>query len=204
MNARLFWNERYSQPDYAYGIEPNDFLKDFLGVFPDKGRILCPGEGEGRNAVFLAKNGHEVCAVDFSSVGQEKALKLAEENRVSINYVVADINDFDFGEARWDAVVSIFAHTDPDTRRRTLQNALKALKTGGVFVLEAYHPKQIALRYGTGGPRDIEWLVSLEDLVPCFSGQQIIHQLETERTVHEGHAHSGKAFVTQFICRKVS
>lgn len=204
MNARQFWNDRYSQPDYAYGVEPNDFLKASLDFFPDRARVLCPGEGEGRNAVFLARSGHEVHAVDFSSAGQEKALKLAEENHVSIDYTVSDINDFDFGQTRWDAIVSIFAHTDPDTRRRTLQKSLNALKTGGVFVMEAYHPEQIARGYGTGGPKDIEWTVSLDDLVPCFAGQKIIHQLETERAVHEGHAHSGRAFVTQFICRKIS
>jgi SAM-dependent methyltransferase len=199
MNVQ-FWNERYSQPEYVYGTEPNTFLKSSVHHFPKTGRVLCLAEGEGRNALFLAKQGYDVCAVDLSSAGKEKTEKLASDNGVSIDYIVSDLNDFDFGENKWDAIVSISAHTDPVTRKRIYQESLKALKENGIFILESYHPKQ--LEYGTGGPGDIEWLVSLDDLLPYFSTQRIVHQAEVERDVNEGIFHTGKAFVTQFICQK--
>ena len=197
-----FWNERYGQPEYVYGIEPNAFLKSSISHFSKTGRVLCLAEGEGRNALFLSKQGYDVCAVDISSAGKEKAEKLALDNGVSIEYIVSDVNDYDFGEHKWDVIVSIFAHTDPATRKRVYQKALKSLKENGIFILESYHPNQ--LKYGTGGPKDIEWLVSLDDLIPHFPKQQIIHQIETERDVSEGAFHTGKAFVTQFIFKKTS
>jgi SAM-dependent methyltransferase len=202
MGAELFWNERYSQPGYGYGVEPNVFLKSSIDHFPRTGRVLCLGEGEGRNALFLAKQGYDVCAVDISSAGKEKAEKLASNHGVSFEYIVSDVNDYDFGGNKWDAIVSIFAHTDPVTRKRVYQKSLKALKVNGIFVLESYHPNQ--LKYGTGGPKDIEWLVSLDDIIPHFPKQQIIHQVEIERDVSEGTFHTGKAFVTQIICKKIS
>lgn len=197
-----FWDERYSQPEYVYGTQPNDFLKASISHLPKTGRVLCLGEGEGRNAVFLAGHGLTVCAVDISSAGKEKAERLAADNGVSIEYIVTDVNDFDFGENKWDAIVSIFAHTDPETRRRTLPKALKALKPDGVFIMEAYNPEQI--KYGTGGPQDPSWMVALDELLSVFKNQDILHQCEKERDVHEGTCHTGKAFVTQFICKKTA
>lgn len=202
MSTQLFWNERYGQSGYAYGIEPNTFLKSSVSYFPKTGSVLSLGEGEGRNALFLSKQGYKVCAVDISSAGKEKAEKLAAENGVSFDYIVSDVNDFDFGVKKWDIIVSIFSHTDPVTRKQTYQKSLKALKENGIFILESYHPEQ--LKYGTGGPKDIEWLVSLNDLTPYFSYGEIIHQVETEREVREGMFHTGKAFVTQFIYKNIS
>jgi SAM-dependent methyltransferase len=195
-----FWNERYGQEAYAYGTEPNSFLKSSLHHFPKTGRVLCLAEGEGRNALFLAKQGYAVCAVDMSSAGKEKAAKLASDHGVSFDYIVSNLSDYDFGENKWDMIVSISAHTDPATRKGVYQKSLKALKKGGIFILESYHPKQ--LQYGTGGPKDIEWLVSLDDLFSHFPKEQVIHQAELERDVNEGAFHTGKAFVTQFIWRK--
>ncbi|MDT7043614.1 class I SAM-dependent methyltransferase [Candidatus Nitronereus thalassa] len=197
-----FWNERYSQPEYVYGTDPNTFLQASISHFPTTGCVLCLAEGEGRNALFLAQQGYEVWAVDISASGKEKAEKLAREHGVSFEYIVANVNDFDFGEKTWDVIVSISAHTDPNTRKRVYRKSLKGLKENGIFILESYHPKQ--LQYETGGPKNVEWLVTLNDLIPYFSGQQIIHQRETERDVREGTFHTGKAFVTQFICKKIS
>lgn len=138
-----FWNERYSQPEYIYGTDPNTFLQSSISHFPKTGRVLCLAEGEGRNALFLSQQGYEVCAVDLSVSGKEKAEKLALEHGVSIEYVVANVNDYDFGEDRWDVIVSISAHTDPVTRKRVYHKTLKALKENGIFILESYHPKQL-------------------------------------------------------------
>lgn len=202
MDARTFWNERFSQPGYAYGTEPNAFLRSAITHLPKAGRVLCLGEGEGRNAVFLARQGYEVSAIDLSAAGRDKALALAAANEVSIDYTVTNVNDYDFGIDRWDAIVSIFAHTDAQTRQRVYRHTLAALKPGGLFIIESYHPRQ--LQYTTGGPKDITWLVALDDLRHYFPDQQILHQSEAERDVTEGSAHTGKAFVTQFIFKKMA
>lgn len=202
MNPKDFWNARYEQADYMYGTAPNDFLAASLPHFPDKARVLCLAEGEGRNAVFLAKQGFDVHAFDISDAGQAKANRLAQEHGVPLTYTVCDVNDFDFGQDQWDAIVSISAHTDPDTRRKTLKKALAGLKQGGIFLLEAYHPNQIEQGYNTGGPKQTDWLVTLAELQEAFAGQNIRHQAALEREVHEGQHHTGKAFVTQFICAK--
>jgi len=203
MSAKI-WNERYEREEYVYGTEPNNFLEKSVHHFPKKGRVLCLAEGEGRNALFLTKNGYHVCATDISTAGQKKAKKLAQSHGLSFEYIVADINDFDIGENQWDMIVSIYAHTSSETRHKTLQKILTGLKNGGIFLLEAYHPNQLTQKYETGGPNDIDWLVSLDELTLHFSGHEILVQNETERYVSEGIFHTGKAFITQFICKKAS
>lgn len=145
-----------------------------------------------------------MCGIDISVEGQKKARRLAADHGVSFDYIVCDVNDFDFGDQQWDMIVSIFAHTDPQTRRKTLGRVAGALKENGVFVLEAYHPRQLTEHYKTGGPQDVSWQVALDELMPYFSRFEILHQAEKVRVVHEGSAHTGEAFVTQFIVRKKS
>ena len=113
--SNTFWDDRYRGDTYAYGTEPNDFLRaeaHRIGVGP----VLCLAEGEGRNAVFLASLGHRVTAVDFSAEGLRKAARLARDRGVEIELVEADLATFDLGEAAWSGIVSIFAHTPPAIR----------------------------------------------------------------------------------------
>ncbi len=203
MDIKSQWNERYSRQNYVYGTEPNTFLQSVTGCLEIPSNILCLAEGEGRNAVFLAAQGHHVAAVDISSAGYEKALRLARENDVLIAYTVSDINHYDFGTETLDAIVSIFAHTDPETLSNTWKKAAAGLKRGGYFILEAYHPRQIKDGYASGGPKDISWLVTLNDLKTAFKGFEILHGEEIERDVTEGSLHTGQAYVTQFIARKL-
>ncbi|GAA4437433.1 class I SAM-dependent methyltransferase [Bremerella cremea] len=200
MDTQSFWNERFGQSEYIYGKEPNAFLKASAFYFPPSGKVLCLAEGEGRNGLFLAQEGHQVSAVDLSTEGKRKAEQLAAENNVTIDYTISDLNDFDYGVERWDAIVSIFAHIDSASRRSIYPRLVEALKPGGVFLLEAYHPRQ--LEYGTGGPKDVDMLVTLESLRLCFQGMQIPHQAELERNVMEGTFHTGNAYVTQFVASK--
>ena len=102
------WDQRYSADEYIYGKDPNEFLAKAVDNIP-KGKVLCLAEGEGRNAVFLAQHGYEVVAVDSSSVGLEKANKLAQERGVTIQTIVTDLAHFDIEPDSWDGVVSIFA-----------------------------------------------------------------------------------------------
>ena len=111
------WDQRYSETGFAYGEAPNDFIKSEYVRIPRGGQVLCLAEGEGRNAVFLAEKGYSVTAVDISPVGLKKAEQLARKRGVKITTVVSDLANFDFGDKRWDGIVSIFAHTPPDVRK---------------------------------------------------------------------------------------
>ena len=194
-----FWDRRFGAHEYVYGTEPNDFLFDNAPHIPP-GRVLCLGEGEGRNAVFLAGRGHPVTAVDFSREGQRKALALAARRAVAIGYVVSDLQDYEPDEGAFSGVVSIFCHLPPRIRREVYRRAAAALQPGGVIIVEAYSPAQLAL--GTGGPKDPAMLVRLDDLRAELPGLEEIVARETQRDVHEGTLHGGRSAVTQLVARR--
>ena len=193
------WDERYGTEEYAYGKAPNDFLKAKYNVIP-KGKVLSLAEGEGRNAVFLAKQGYSVTAVDASQVGLNKAGKLAEENGVAIELVHADLAEFDIGENRWDGIISIFCPLPSALRKEVHKKVVAGLKPGGVFLLEAYTPDQ--LRYGTGGGKSADAMTSRESLILELAGLNLIHLVELERNVVEGIYHTGLGAVVQAIAVK--
>ncbi|MDZ7371331.1 MAG: class I SAM-dependent methyltransferase [candidate division KSB1 bacterium] len=190
------WDERYSREDYVYGREPNEFLVQVQPHIP-MGRVLCLGEGEGRNAVFLAGRGYEVTAVDLSPVGLAKAERLAAESGVKIRTIVADLSDFFIEPRAWQGIVSIFCHLEPALRRRVHRACAEGLAEGGALVLEAFTPEQ--LRYGTGGPKSLELLYSLKDLYEDFPELNfLIGQEKVCRRV-EGLGHTGDAAVVQVL-----
>jgi len=193
------WNERYSAPGFAYGTEPNDFLRSVADRIPP-GPVLCLAEGQGRNAVYLASHGHEVLAVDQSPIGLQRAQELAASGGVTLTTEVADLANFEIGKAKWSGIVAIFAHLRPDLRARVFAAAVDGLAPGGAFVLEAYRPKQI--EYGTGGPREVSLLMSLDALRSELAGLRIEHGVETEREIHEGEYHHGQSAVVQVLAFK--
>lgn len=194
------WDEKYSVNEYVYGTTPNDFLFSMTDRLK-KGRVLCLAEGEGRNAVYLAKNGFVAVAVDSSRVGLQKANRLALENDVSIETVLTDLADFTITENSWDSIVSIFCHLPPDLRKHVHEGVATGLKTGGTFLLEAYTPAQ--LEFGTGGPSSAALMMDLVSLRSELKGLRVLHGLETVRNVHEGRSHSGKAAVVQILAEKL-
>ncbi len=193
------WDERYDSEQYAYGKQPNDFLAQQYQQLP-KGNVISLAEGEGRNAVFLAKMGYSVTAVDGSKVGLEKAAKLAIEHNVNIELIHADLAEFDFGEAKWDAVVSIYCPLPSAVRSAVYKRAVKGLKPGGVFLLEAYTPEQI--NYNTGGGPSADTKTSKNDLEDDLTGLSFVHLEELKREVFEGSYHTGLASVLQAIAKK--
>ncbi|MEM8862481.1 MAG: class I SAM-dependent methyltransferase [Chloroflexota bacterium] len=193
------WDERYSKDEYVYGKDPNDFLAQHYGAIP-KGKVLSLAEGEGRNAVFLAKQGYSVTAVDSSQVGLEKAGKLAEENGVELELIHADLAEFDLGIAQWDGVVSIFCPLPSALRKEVHKKVADGLKPNGVFLVEAYRPEQLA--YGTGGGRSAETMMTKESLSQELSALKFTHLLELERNVVEGIYHTSLAAVVQAIAKK--
>ena len=194
------WNEKYSVEEYVYGKKPNEFLVE-MSERLKKGSVLCLAEGEGRNAVHLARQGFAVTAVDSSRVGLAKAEKLAQEFGVTIDAVTADLADYTIEEGTWDSIVSIFCHMHPDLRRRLHRDVVAGLKYGGTFLLEAYTPKQ--LEFKTGGPPCVEYLMELATLEEELDGLEVIYGQEILRDVVEGTGHTGKGSVVQFLARKV-
>ncbi|WP_338864723.1 class I SAM-dependent methyltransferase [Myxococcus stipitatus] len=194
------WNERYADAFASYGTEPNDFLREVAARIPD-GPVLCLAEGEGRNAVFLAHRGHAVTAVDLSEVGLANAARLASERGVPLTTVLADLAEFDPGEARWAGIVSIWAHVPPRVRARLHAACVRALRPGGAFVLEAYTPRQLA-RPGKGGPSAVELLMTPEELREELSGLRIERCVETERDISEGRFHQGPSTTVQVLAFK--
>ena len=190
------WNERYDQPEYVYGTEPNEFLVSVADKIP-VGRLLSLGEGEGRNAVFLAGKGHSVVAVDASDVGLEKANKLALTRGVKITTLTADLADFTIEPVQWDGIISIFCHLVPPVRKKLYHSVVAGLKPGGIFILESYTPRQ--LEYNTGGPKTIDLLLSLDDAKQDLEGLEFLHAAERERPVKEGLLHTGPAHVLQIV-----
>lgn len=193
------WDERYNTDEFVYGTEPNTFLVEAAETIP-KGCVLCLAEGEGRNAVYLAGLGYEVVAVDASEIGMEKAQVLAADREVDITTVVADLNEYEIEPDSWDGIVSIFCHLPSAKRPALHKKIMQGLKPGGILVLEAFTPAQ--LERGTGGPRDMDRLVTLVELKDTFKKFDFKHAAELERTIHEGSLHQGVCSVVQLIARK--
>ncbi len=194
------WDNRYGESGFAYGTEPNDFLVASLKKLPPAGNVLCLADGEGRNSVFLAQQGYRVTAVDSSSVGLAKANSLAAERGVTITTCVADLADYPLPEKTYDAIISIFCHLPPHIRKRVHNQIPLSLKKGGVFLLEAYTPRQ--LEYGTGGPPVKELLMEITELKKELAQLTILHGIELEREVHEGRLHNGLGAVVQVLAVK--
>lgn len=193
------WNERYSEAGFAYGTEPNDFLFENFSKLT-KGKVLCLAEGEGRNAIFLATNGFDVTAVDLSEVGLEKTLSLAEQNKVTVKTVCADLSDFTIDENYWDSIVSIWVPLPSVVRRVLHQKVVRGLKTGGTFLLEAYTPQQLEFR--TGGGKEVDLMMSLNSLEEELKGLHFDIGREVVREIHEGKYHNGQSAVVQVLARK--
>lgn len=194
-----FWDQRYAGEAYFYGEAPNAFVAEQAALVPP-GPVLCLAEGEGRNAVFLAGRGHQVTAMDQSSVGLAKARQLAARRGVSLTTEVADLTTYTIQPGHWSGIVATFVHLPPPLRRQVHAAVLAGLRPGGVYLLEAYHPDQ--LQHGTGGPRDISLLMTLADLRHDLHGLDLIHARELTRSVVEGQAHTGLAAVVQVVARQ--
>jgi SAM-dependent methyltransferase len=194
------WDRRYGADTYYYGVEPNDFLREQAAGFHSGGDVLCLGEGEGRNAVFLAKLGCAVVAVDQSAVGLQKAQHLAASRGVRITTVIADLAAFRIEPSSWDAIVSIWCHLPRPLRREVHRQVAAGLKPGGAFVLEAYTPAQLLHR--TGGPSTADLMPTLAELRVELDGLELRHAVERERVVQEGAGHCGLSAVVQVLaCR---
>ena len=195
------WQGRYSGPGYAFGKEPNYFLKSCMQLLPRSGRVLAVADGEGRNGVWLAEQGLDVLSIDFSPLAQAKARALAVEKGVSVNFELADVHKWNYPEAAFDAVVEIFTQfSSQDERRLKWAGMRRTLKPGGLLIIQGYTPKQ--LQYGTGGPKQIENLYTRAMLEEAFSDFCDLLIVEEEREMHEGTSHVGMSALINLTARK--
>jgi ubiquinone/menaquinone biosynthesis C-methylase UbiE len=196
---KQFWNERYAEHEFAYGKEPNQFLKENIHLLP-KGKVLFVAEGEGRNAVFAAKNGLQVYAFDYSDSGRNKAKDLASENNVVIDYEVSDVLQLSYEKNSFDAIVFIFAHFPSDIRKKAHEELLSLVKPNGKIVFEAFSKEQ--LKYSSGGPKESAMLFS-EDEVRKEFVNVTFDFLKTQLVMlNEGPYHQGEGKVIRFIGTK--
>lgn len=199
MSTRDFWNEKFATIDYAYGTEPNDFLVSAVTNLK-RGETLSLAEGEGRNAVWLAQQGFTVSAIEQSEKGVAKTLRLALQRGVIVMAERGELETFHIQPNSWDLVVSIYAHTPQELRRKLHRQVVAGLKPGGVFVLEAYTPAQIA--NNTGGPKDASLMPTAELLRSELAGLVFDRIEEVERDVVEGSLHTGTAHVVQVVAHR--
>ena len=197
MHGQQFWDKRYAATDYFYGTSANTFLVENAEYL--RGPVLSLSEGEGRNAVFMASRGLHVVGVDFSAVSLAKAQLLAQSRGVTIETIVADLAQFEPQPRHFGSVVSISAHLPSTIRKKLYPLIEQALLPGGTLILEAYAEGQ--LQKSTGGPKDMDLLMSIEKLRKEFPNLTPLLLRELDREVCEGEGHTGMASVVQFIAR---
>ena len=195
------WDERYAGEGYAYGAAPNAFLAAQEAWLKRGMRALVPGDGEGRNGVWLAEQGLIVDTLDFSAAGVAKSRALAAARGVEVNALQADALNWTWPLEKYDLVALIYLHLVAEDRRRLHAKAFAALKPGGLIVLEAFRREQIERqKQGVrGGPRDVELLYARSDLVSDFASARVFEIAEAEVDLDEGALHVGRSAILRAI-----
>jgi len=195
------WNRRFAQDDFLFGVEPNDWLRAHAHHWLPGQRVLCVADGEGRNSVWLARQGLHVEAFDIAEVGVAKARRLAASQAVTVDYTVADCDAFPWPTAAYDGVAAIFIQfADPALRARLFAHMVASLKPGGVLVLQGYTPRQ--LEYRTGGPPLASHLYTETMLRSAFAAMELLMLTEYEADVAEGAGHHGRSALIGLVARR--
>ncbi len=199
-----FWNERYSQADFAYGEIPNEYLKEKLKTIP-VGKILFACEGEGRNAVYASKIGWKSFAFDQSEEGKNKAELLALKKEVEIDYLISDVENVTYPKESFDTLVLVYAHFPKEKRKEFHQKLALLLKKNGTLIIEGFSTKHSDYQNNNpniGGPKDIGMLYDLEELKSDFKNFEFVESYQTETKLNEGLYHIGKASVIRILATK--
>ncbi|NOR63411.1 MAG: methyltransferase domain-containing protein [Rhodobacteraceae bacterium] len=195
------WNDRYAKPGYLFGTEPAQYLRGHKTYLRQGVTALAVADGEGRNSVFMARQGVQVTAMDSADVAVEKAQALAKAAGVEVDFNVADIGKWDWGAKAYDLVVGVFIQfVGPEGRAAQFEGMKIAVKPGGHILLHGYTPKQ--LEFGTGGPPFVENLYTEEMLREAFSDFEIVELHAYEREIDEGAGHSGMSALIDLVARK--
>jgi len=200
MNEFERWEGRFAAPHYIFGEAPNYFLVSCQELLPKTGRALAVADGEGRNGVWLAGQGLDVVSLDFSPMAQKKAAELAARTAVEMEIIQGDVHEWDYPSDTFDVVVEILTQfSSPEQRLLKWAGMKRALKPGGVLVIQGYSPKQ--LEFGTGGPKKLENLYTQALLEENFSDLDDLNIYEEERVIEEGTSHSGMSAVINLTAR---
>jgi len=198
-NPQAVWDERYGTAEPLFGWKPNVYLEEHVKRLQRGAKILLPGDGYGRNGIWLAKQGFQVHTVDLSPVGVERARQSAQAEGLHMIIEQADLSTWRWPVNEFDAIAEIFLHLPSAVRRVVHASIFRALKPGGIAIIQSFTPGQ--LQFSSGGPKDVDMLCTAELLREEFAGAEIL-ELE-EKTVHleEGHKHSGLGAVVQAVFR---
>jgi SAM-dependent methyltransferase len=195
------WDERYAGDEYLFGTEPNAFLVSQRHLLQPGLSCLAVADGEGRNGVWLAQHDLKVLSVEGSPVALEKAKKLAERRHVQIDFEQADLEHWDWGEARFDVVAAIFIQfAGPALRAQMFANIKRCLKPGGLLLLQGYTPRQLEFR--TGGPPVAENMYTEVLLHESFGDMEWLHFAEHDGIIREGAGHHGMSALIDLAARK--
>lgn len=197
------WEERFAQSDtYVFGTEPAQFLVEHTPYLVTGQRALSVADGEGRNAVYMAKQGLDVTALEFAPSAVARAKKLAQTHRVALRHLNANMLIDDWVETQsYDLVVGIFIQfATPSERQMQFRDMQASCKPGGVVMLHGYTAKQIEL--GTGGPPFADRMYSEPQMRSDFQGWDILECRAYEREVQEGRGHSGMSALLDFVARR--
>lgn len=199
-NPQATWDRRFSTTEYIFGEEPNAFLVA-QAAHCGQGHALALADGEGRNSVWLARQGLKVDAFDFSAPAVEKARALAAKHGVSPNFTCTDWQSFDWKPAHYDLVVGIFFQfATADERSELFEKIKQSLKPGGIVLIQGYGKNQLS--YNTGGPGKLDHLYDEDLLRQGFAGYEELVCETYEATIVEGTAHSGMSALVGFVARK--
>ncbi|MBL3569603.1 SAM-dependent methyltransferase [Rhodovulum sulfidophilum] len=195
------WNDRYAGEDYLFGTEPSTLLRHEAARLPPGAEVLSVAEGEGRNAVWLAGQGHKVTAVEAAPNALAKARRLAEARGVTLDLHEADIDRWDWAPGAFDAVLGVFIQFgDRAAQDRLFAGMRQTLRPGGLVLLQGYAPRQVG--YGTGGPGDPAQMYTEPLLRDRFAGFEILLLRDYDTDLAEGRGHSGRSALVEMVARK--
>ncbi len=199
MSQQEFWNGKFSKADFFYGTNPNEFLASNLELIKSQKKMLCLGEGEGRNAIFFAKKGFTVTAIDASDLGLKKLENRAIEENLNIKTVCMDLNLWKAVE-KYDVIVASYLHMYKIEREELFKKIEESLNIGGYFIGEFFSTKQLS--YSSGGPKDLDLLYTTEDFINFFENCE---KKVSEEIVNldEGIGHQGEACVIRVVIKRV-
>lgn len=199
-NPQKMWDERFAQAESVYGEQPNAYLRAQVYSLTPGCKILVPGDGYGRNGIWLARQGFRVTTVDLSPVGVARARESAHAASLTMAIEQTDLATWIWPVGEFDAVVSIFLHLPPELRPQIHAKMSGALKPGGLLIIEAFTPAQ--LRHTSGGPKQLELLYTAEILRKDFAASEVLELKEVEVDLDEGHMHRGPAAVVHGVFKK--
>ena len=195
---KAFWDKRYQEIELVYGLKPNEYFKAQLPK--TTGKILLPGDGQGRNALFAASQDWQVTAFDYSPVAKEQADKLFANHNLQVDFKTLSYEDCEFEPESFDCIALIYNHMSNDFRKEVHQKYISFLKPNGILILEGFSKKQLPLN--TGGPKNIEWLFSSEMMKDDFKALKTVELIETSAILSEGKFHKGKAELVRYTGQK--